>query len=326
MANSLNYLQQYLVDEFLDDYQEMKLSRREALHRIANITGSFAVAGTLLAACSPAAAPAPQAAPTPLPPAATTAPTVAPTAAPASAPAGPGVAANDPTIQAQAVSFPGEGATIMGYVARPAADGVFPAVLVCHENRGLTDHIKDVTRRLAKSGYVGLSVDLLSREGGTDKVDPARAGGILSAPAKIPSLSADFQAGWKHLQEQSYVNKQIVGMVGFCFGGGVTWLTATKMPELKAAVPYYGPNPPLADVPNIRAAVLAMYGETDTRINSGIPAIEEEMKKQNKTFEKMIYPGAGHAFNNDTGGSYRADQAREAWAKTIAWFDKYLKV
>lgn len=114
-------------------------------------------------------------------------------------------------------------------------------------------------------------------------------------------------------------------MVGFCFGGGMTWLTATKSPDLKAAVPYYGPNPPLEGVPNIKAAVLAMYGETDARINAGIPAIEEAMKKNDKIFEKMIYPGAGHAFHNDTGRAYNQQAAEDAWKRTLEWFAKYVK-
>jgi carboxymethylenebutenolidase len=113
-------------------------------------------------------------------------------------------------------------------------------------------------------------------------------------------------------------------MVGFCFGGGVTWLAATRMPELKAAVPYYGPHPPLADVPNIQAAVLAIYGERDQRINQGIPEIEAAMQANNKIFEKIIYPNADHAFNNDTGSRYNPEAAQDAWRRTLAWFEKYV--
>jgi carboxymethylenebutenolidase len=115
-----------------------------------------------------------------------------------------------------------------------------------------------------------------------------------------------------------------VGMVGFCFGGGVTWRIATRMPELLAAVPFYGPHPPLEDVPNIQAAVLAIYGERDTRINQGIPAIEEAMQQHDKTFEKIIYPNADHAFHNDTSERYNAQAARDAWASTLDWFSRYL--
>ena len=106
-------------------------------------------------------------------------------------------------------------------------------------------------------------------------------------------------------------------MVGFCFGGGVTWRAATQIPELRAAVPYYGPNPPLEDVPKIQAAVFGQYGALDQRIDAGIPAIEKAMKQNNKIFEYMIYPNANHAFNNDTGASYNAQAATQAWAKTL---------
>jgi carboxymethylenebutenolidase len=213
----------------------------------------------------------------------------------------------------------------MGYLARPKGNGPFPPVLVCHENRGLTDHIKDVTRRLAKAGYVALAVDLLSRQGGTAKIsDQSTIPGLLGSqpPAQ---MVGDFQSGLQYLEGQSYVVKGRPGMVGFCFGGGITWLSATQIPALRAAVPYYGPNPPLEDVPKIQAAVLAQYGELDQRINAGIPAIEKAMKDSNKVFQYYIYPGANHAFNNDTGANYNAQAAADAWARTIAWFDKYLK-
>jgi carboxymethylenebutenolidase len=194
--------------------------------------------------------------------------------------------------------------------------------MVCHENRGLVEHIRDVTRRLAKAGYAALAVDLLSRDGGTAKVDPAQVPGKLTAnPAQNV---ADFQAAFKYLQTLPSIQKANIGMVGFCFGGGVTWMVATAIPYLKAAVPYYGPNPPLSDVPKIRAAVLAMYGADDQRIDAGIPDIEAAMKQNGKTFEKVVYPGAGHAFNNDTGASWNEQASYDAWQKTLDWFKKYL--
>ena len=235
------------------------------------------------------------------------------------------VAEDDQEIEAAMVQFSGEGDILLGYLARPKGNGPFPVVLVCHENRGLTEHIEDVTRRLAKAGYVGLALDLLSRQGGTDKIaDPAQVPGILGNTLPEQFVQ-DFQSGLRYLQGQPYVRTDRVGMVGFCFGGGVTWRCATKMPELRAAVPFYGPHPPLEDVPNIQAAVQAIYGELDQRINQGIPAIEAAMQQHNKTFEKVIYPNASHAFNNDTGRNYNAEAARDAWSKTLAWFEQYLK-
>ncbi len=330
-------LRQYLIEEFLEDYQHGQMTRRDALKRIAGIVGSLVLAENLLAACAPAAAPtapalmattAPTQPPaTPAPPTAAPAPpTSAPTATTASSGAtGITVRPDDPALEAGPVQFPGQGATILGYLARPKGNGPFPAVLVCHENRGLLEHIKDVARRAAKAGYVGLAVDLLSRQGGIDKISDAALVPGLLANAPAQQLVQDFRDGVTYLQRQSFVAKDRVGMVGFCFGGGVTWRCATQIPELKAAAPFYGPNPPLEDVPNIQAAVLAMYGALDTRITSGAAAIEAAMKQNNKTFDKIIYPNANHAFFNDTGANYNSQAAQDAWAKTLAWFDKYLK-
>ena len=333
-------LKQYLIDEFVEDYQEGRLTRRDALKRIAAVTMSLTLANSILAACAPAqhaptSAPtatvvrATQAASQPAPTsasAATSAPTSPPRAStPSATDSGSlNVSADDPSIQAVSIQFPSQAATIMAYLARPKGNDAAPAVLVCHENRGLTDHIRDVTRRLAKAGYVGLAVDLLSRQGGTDKVDAAQVPGILgNTPPQ--QFVQDFQAGLDYLKTQSFVTKDRYGMVGFCFGGGVTLRCATQIPELRAAVPYYGPNPPLEDVPKIQAAVLGIYGALDSRIDAGVPAIEQAMQQNNKTFEKMIYPNANHAFNNDTGGSYNPTAARDAWSKTLAWFEQYLK-
>lgn len=323
-------LRQYLVDEFVEDYQQGRMTRREALRRIAGVTGSLAIASTILAACGPVAQPAPTAQPSPTAAPPSPSPAAKPSPSPAAKPSpaaaqGVTVRPDDPDLEAGRAQFPGEGATLQGYQARPKGNGPFPAVLVCHENRGLVPHIEDVARRLAKAGYVGLAVDLLSREGGTDKIaDAAQVPGLLSnAPSE--RHVQDFQSGLRFLQSLPFVRKDRIGMVGFCFGGGITWRVATKTPELRAAVPFYGPNPPLEDVLNIQAAVLAMYGELDQRINAGIPAIEAAMQQHNKTFEKMVYPNAAHAFHNDTGQSYNAEAARDAWTRMLAWFDRYLR-
>lgn len=329
----LNHLQAYLAQEFVDDYHEGRMTRRELLARILGITGGVASAATILLTlgCEP------QALPTPTPPEKPAATAAGATPGGAGAPSGgtpppaPGsgaargklsVKADDPDITASDVTFPGDGATLMGYLAQPKTGGPFPAVMVCHENRGLVEHIRDVTRRLAKAGYVGLAVDLLSRDGGTAKVDPAQVAGKLTAN---PGQNvADFQAAFKYLQTLGSVQKANIGMVGFCFGGGVTWMVATAIPDLKAAVPYYGPNPPIADFPKIRAAVLAIYGETDQRITATEPDVEAAMRQNGKTFDKAIYPGAGHAFNNDTASSWNEQASYDAWQKTLDWFKRYL--
>ena len=337
----MNEFQKYLSDEFVEDYREGRISRRKALQLIASVTGSLVMANTLLAACGPAdeaPATATGAPPTTAPPQPTNAP-ASPTEADATAPpeasatTEPEQATSAPDltvgpeaagIEAGPLEFPGEGATLMGYLARPASGEALPVVLVCHENRGLTDHIADVTRRLAMAGYVGLAVDLLSRQGGTAAVGADAVPGALGNTSPDQFVS-DFLSGWRYLREQPFANADRVGMVGFCFGGGVTWLMATRAPELLAAVPFYGPHPPVSEVPNIQAAVLAIYGELDARINSGIPAIEAAMQESGKTYEKVIYPGADHAFHNDTGQRYNAEAASDAWSRTLDWFATYLR-
>lgn len=337
----MNSYQRYLVEEFAEEYQEGRMSRREALRLIASVLGGLALAQTFLAGCTPAATPAATAVSTPLPaptdtrtadPTATATSTSPPTATteaatPASASpttvvSGP-VSPDDPAVIAGDLQFPGQGATLAGYLARPSAAGVAPVILVCHENRGLTDHIRDVTRRLAKSGYVALAVDLLSRLGGTAVVGNDNVPGALGNTA-AEQFAQDFRSGWLYLGTLDYARAEQVGMVGFCFGGGVTWQMATQMPELRAAVPFYGPHPGVDAVPAIQAAVLAIYAERDQRINQGIPAIEAAMQANGKTFEKVIYPNADHAFHNDTSARYNPDAAQDAWARTLTWFGRYV--
>lgn len=344
----MNLFQKYLVEEFAEDYQEGHLTRREALKLLVGVTGSLFAANSILAACAPppetpaaGLAATATALPTAPPPTDTIAPTetpvptqpaapteVPPTATTATQPDPASlqgtVSPDDPAVHGGDVQFPGQdGATLLGYLAHPAADGSFPVVLVCHENRGLTEHIKDVTRRLAKAGYVALAVDLLSRRGGVAAFSSDQVPGALGNTAPDQFVQ-DFRSGWEYLKTLPYVQAEKVGMVGFCFGGGVTWLVATRMPELLAAVPFYGPHPPVEDVPNIQAAVLAIYAGNDQRINQGIPPIEEAMIANNKIYEKVIYEGADHAFHNDTSTRYNPEAAQDAWRRTLAWFGKYL--
>jgi len=353
----MNLFQKYLVDEFVEDYQEHRLSRREAMKMIATIVGSTVVANSILAACAPldpqgvSTAPAPSA-PTSAPAMAATpenaelmptasptdVPQASPTAAaestatrqpentqsvqPAGAPHGT-VTANDLAVIAGAVTFPGQDAEIMGYLARPAGGEPAPVILVCHENRGLTPHIQDVARRLAKAGYVALAVDLLSRNGGSPSLESSDVPGILGNMA-ADTFVQDFLSGWRWLADQAFSLTERVCMMGFCFGGGVTWQVATHMPELKAAAPFYGPHPELGDVPNIQAAVQAVYGGLDARINAGIPAIEAAMQENGKIYKKLIYPDADHAFFNDSGTRYNPAAAEDAWKQTLNWFGEYV--
>lgn len=325
----MNLFQRYLAEEFAEDYEEGRLSRRDALKLIVSVTGSVIAANSILAACTPPPESLETGAPTDSP---TDAPSASPSATAdpvstdsASPQASYGtVMPDDPAVIAGEVQIPADDATLIGYLARPSSETASPVILVCHENRGLTPHIQDVTRRFAKAGYVGLAMDLLSRDGGSAAVGEGNVPGALGN-IDPDQFVEDFKSGWRYLQEQSFAQADRVGMTGFCFGGGVTWQVAVHMPELLAAVPYYGPHPIASDVPSINAAVLGIYGEQDSRINSGIPPIEEAMTANNKIYEKMIYPNADHAFNNDTSSRYNAEAANDAWERTLSWFGKYVR-
>jgi carboxymethylenebutenolidase len=270
---------------------------------------------------SPAAVPSPPAVPSP---AAAASPSPSPSPAVARSPLS--VAANDPAIESTDVTFPGEGgATLMAYQAKPRGNGPFPLVLVCHENQGLTDHIRDVARRFAKEGYVGCAVDLLSREGGTARVtDRAQIPGLLSnAPAE--RHVGDFQSALRFYTTQPFVQPGAYAMTGFCFGGGIVWRTVTKAAELKAAAPWYGIAPPLQDVPAIKAAMFGIYASDDERINASRDTLEPALRQANVTYEFKTYPNTRHAFHNDAGGNYNQEQALVAWRDVLDWFRRYVQ-
>jgi len=317
----LDTFQKYLVEEFYDDYREGLLSRRTFIRRVAFITGSMAatVAAMAAAGCQPIELPA---ASEPMP---TPTPAAAAQAAPApTEPQSPlSVAEDDPDVQASEITFASGADEIMGYLAQPAAAGVYPAILVCHENRGLTPHIQDVARRFAKAGYVALAIDLLSREGGTASRDRDEVPGLLTDAGPERHVG-DFSAGFDYLQTLETVDGERIGMTGYCFGGGITWRAATALPGLKAAVPFYGPAPELDQVPNIQAAVFGVYAEQDERINGGIEPLEQALADAGTTYQITIYPGVNHAFHNDTGERYVEEQATQAWEDTLAWFAEYV--
>ena len=328
MTQKSDNFEEYFINEFYDDYREGEISRRTFIRRVAFITGSMAatVAAMAAAGCQPIELPAPdEAMPVPVEPAATLA------AAPESGELVPvpgaqspfSVPEGDPAVDASDVTFLSQGDEITGYLARPVAEGVFPAVLICHENRGLNPHIRDVARRFAKAGYVALAIDLLAREGGTATHDRDEVPGLLTN-AGAERHVADFIAGFDYLQTLDAVDGERIGMTGYCFGGGIAWLVATALPDLKAAVPFYGQAPDLAHVPNINAAVLGVYGELDERVNAGKDALGEALMEAGVTHQMNVYPGADHAFHNDTGGRYVEEQATQAWLDTLAWFEKYL--
>lgn len=170
---------------------------------------------------------------------------------------------------------------------------------------------------------MALAPDLLSREGGTDTLDRDEIPGILSNADPARHV-ADFQAGFDYLQGQDFVDGERIAMNGYCFGGGVTWRSVTSIAGLKAAAPFYGPAPDLAEVPNIQAAIFAVYAELDERINAGIEPLEQALQDAGVTYEITIYPGVNHAFHNDTGERYDETQALQAWNDMLAWFSEHV--
>jgi carboxymethylenebutenolidase len=239
---------------------------------------------------------------------------------------------DDARITAEDVSFEGNGATLMAYMAMPSggpatpsASGL-PVVLICHENRGLTDHIRDVTRRWAVEGYAALAVDLLSRAGGTAMVeDPSEIPAMLTREVDPNRHVGDFQAAVDYLGTRQGLDVSRLAMTGFCFGGGITWRATTQMPELSAAAPYYGPPPPLEEVPNIKAAVLGVYSDDPGDFaNEGLEDLQAALEAADITHEIKIYPDTQHAFHNDTGQRYNEEQAQAAWRDTVAWFAQHV--
>jgi carboxymethylenebutenolidase len=307
-------MERYVVEEWAEDYRAGRLARREFLRRLSVMAGGAALAVPMLQRLGIAAGPEEIAA--------------AAAAPPAAAAAAPGVTVppDDPAIEAVGmITFAMGTGTGIGYVAKPRGGGPFPGVLVIHENRGLLDHFKDVARRLAKAGYVGLAVDLASHQGGTERFSDLAQVTALLAQTPPAQHVATMNAAIRHLQGLPYVRRDRVGAMGFCFGGGMCWRLATANADLRAAVPFYGPNPPLEDVPKIRAAVLGIYGELDSRINAGIPALREALQRAGVVHEIVIYPEADHAFFNDTGARYNAAAARQAWERLLGWFERYLR-
>ncbi|MCU1555098.1 MAG: dienelactone hydrolase [Arthrobacter sp.] len=317
-----------LIEEFFDDYRAGELSQRTFTRRVAFITGSMAAAATamLLVGCTPSEVPRST---DPMP-------TPEPSTASASGTAGTGAAGavpgaksplsvpeGAPGMTTATVQFPSGGTSVSAYQARPGREGRSPAVLICHENRGLTPHIEDVARRFAKEGYVALALDLLSREGGTANLDRDAVPGALTQ-AGAQRHVADFTAALEYLRGQDFVDGERIAMTGYCFGGGITWQAATDIPGLKATAAFYGPSPDLAKVPTIKPAVFGVYAELDQRITGAMPALRDALAATDVRHQLTIYPGVDHAFHNDTGDRYVEAQATAAWNDTLAWFAKYV--
>lgn len=286
------------VEKLAQEYRDGRISRREFIQKAVVFTGSLAAATSLLDSLLSPSAYAAQVDP------------------------------NDPALTSSEIKYAStDGVSIGAYLTRPKGEGRLPAVVVIHENRGLNDHIRDVARRLAKVGYVALAPDLLSRQGGTGSFASPDAAieGISKVDEEV--VTKDLTGCINYIKGQNYVRANKIGVVGFCWSGGHSMLILTRNKDLAAGVVYYGRNPKdLDDIKNISGPVLASYGEKDERITSGVPALEEAMKKHGKSFEYKIYPGAQHAFNNDTNPQrYNAEAAKDAWGRTLEFFKKHLQ-
>ena len=234
------------------------------------------------------------------------------------------VAPGDARLKAEHVEYPspaGNG-TMRGYLARPAkAKGKLPGVLVIHENRGLNPHIEDVARRIALEGYVAFAPDALFPLGGyPGDEDKARE---LFGKLDQAKTREDFVAAANWLKARPDVNGKI-GAVGFCWGGAMVGTLATRLPDLRAGVAFYGSAPPVDDVPKIKAPLLIHHAAVDERINASWPAFEAALKAAKVRYERHQYPGTQHGFNNDTTPRYDAAAARLAWDRTLAFFKKHL--
>lgn len=301
------------------------MGRRQFMRRAAVVGVGAAVMPGFLAACAAeaTATPIPTSTPTLTATATATAtPAPTPTPVPSSFEGGVNplfVVGNG--ITREDIAIPSGDAQISSYMARPVGDGPWPAVVVIHENRGLVPYLRDVVDGLASSGYVAVAPDLLSREGGTAQVSSVSS--ALNAARDSGQAAGDVLALIDHLKSRSDVAK--IGITGFCWGGQIVWSVATMTSDLAAAVPFYGSNPPLDAVPNITAAVYAVYGGLDNRINAGIDDITGALNAAGTTWDSKVYAESPHAFMNHTRTDrYNTATAPQAWADALAWFGQHL--
>ncbi len=283
---------QELLDLY-DGYAHGRIERREFLNRAAKFTAGGITAAALLETLSPNYALAKQ------------------------------VDENDPRIKGKFIEYnsPSGHGSIRSYLVRPSGGGKRGSVVVVHENRGLNPYIEDVARRVAVAGYTALAPDGLSPLGGYPGTDDE--GKAMQRTLDKGKLAEDFIAAFGRLQGDSNSNGKI-GVVGFCYGGGICNAMAVRLPKLTASVPFYGRQAKAEDVPKIQAPLLLHYAGLDERINKGWPDYETALKVHGKEYAAHIYPGVNHGFHNDTTPRYDEDAAKLAWSRTIELFDAKL--
>ena len=231
---------------------------------------------------------------------------------------------NDTTLDSDFINYesPKGGGTIKGLLSKPKDATKLPGVIVVHENRGLNPYVEDVGRRTAKEGFISLAPDALTPLGGYPGNDDD--GRALQKKREQNEMLEDFIAAYNYLKNHKDCDGN-VGVVGFCFGGWISNMMAVKLPELKAAVPYYGRQPEAEDAKKIKTPLLLQYGELDTRVNAGWPDYEKILKENNIAHEAFIYPNVNHGFHNNTTPRYDKKAATLSWERTIAFFKKHLK-
>jgi len=298
---------QPLLDLY-DDYAHSRIGRRDFLEKASQFAAGGLTAAALLEILSPNYAFAQQ------------------------------VAKDDPRLKAETAEYPSpKGAgTMRGYLVQPAGEAKKrPGVLVVHENRGLNPYIQDVTRRLATEGFIAFAPDALTPLGGYPGDD--EKGKDLQAKRKPEEMVEDFIAGAEWLQKNPGCNGKAeaqrdahgamgaIGVVGFCYGGGIANTLAVRLPDvIQAAAPFYGRQPAAEDVPKIKAALLLHYAALDPRITDGWPAYEAALKQAGVYYTAYIYPNVNHGFHNDTTPRYDEAAAKLAWSRTIEFFKKTL--
>ncbi len=285
-------MNQKFIDLY-DDYKKGMLDRREFLKKLALLAGGMAAASVLLPLLESSYAGARF------------------------------VEKDDPRLQTEYIHYPGATGEVRAYSAKLKEEAKRPGIIVIHENRGLNPHTEDVARRVALEGFLAIAPDALSPLGGTPE-DPDEARTLIGKLDRQANTN-NYVAAIAYLKTHPQSTGK-VGCLGFCWGGGVTNQVAVNSPDLAAAAPFYGSQPAPEDVPKIKAAMLVHYAGNDERINAGIPAFEEALKKASIEYKIYMYEGAGHAFFNDTNPSrYHKEAATLAWERTIGFLKEKLK-
>lgn len=283
------------VFDLYDDYAHNRVNRREFVHKLSAFAVGGLTVGSLMSFLSPDYQEKIQ------------------------------IKKDDPRLKSEYINYqsPKGGGTIKALLSMPVdTKKKLGGIIVVHENRGLNPHIEDVARRAALAGFVSLAPDALSPLGGYPGNDDE--GRDMQSKRDRNEMSEDFLAAYDYLQNHKNCNGK-VGVVGFCFGGGIANMMAVRIPDLAAAVPFYGGQPAIEDVPKIKAPLLLHYAELDTRVNAGWPAYEAALKEHKKEYTAYIYPNVNHGFHNDTTPRYDKATAELAWRRTVDFFGEKLK-